>query len=139
MIDVVCAIIFKDKRILVAQHNMHPIHPYKWEFPGGKIEIGESQKAAIQREIKEELDIEISVLEELQPITYSYSVKEVKLIPFICEIAKGKIVLTQHLSYQWIEMDQIMALDLCEADKELLHLSYNREALFRYSRKNLNK
>lgn len=140
MIDVVCAIIFKHKKVLVAQHNMHPIHLNKWEFPGGKIEEGETRLEAIVREIKEELDIEVSVLEELHPIKYSYPAKDIKLIPLICEITNGTIVLKQHLSYQWIEIDRVNEFDLCEADKEVIEkIPYNKEALSRYARENMNK
>ncbi len=132
MIEVVCAIIFKENKILATQHKRHPVHQSKWEFPGGKIEPAESKQEAIIREIKEELDLEISVLEELQTIDHSYPHQKIRLIPFVCTIIDGEIVLKQHRNYQWLDLEQLFELDLCEADKELIRHFGNRKKIQLY-------
>ena len=129
MLNVVCAIILKGNKILVTQHKSHPFHQNKWEFPGGKIEPGESKQEAIVREIKEELELDIIVLEELQTIEHSYPHQKIRLIPLICTIMNGEIVLKQHRNYQWLDLEQLFELDLCKADKELIRHLGNREKI----------
>ena len=132
MIEVVCAIIFKENKILATQHKRHPVHQSKWEFPGGKIEPGESKQEAIVREIKEELELDISVLEVLNPIEYSYPHQKIRLIPLVCTITNGEILLQQHQNYQWLDLEQLFELDLCEADKELIRHFGNRKKIQLY-------
>lgn len=139
MIKVVCAIIFEEQKVLVTQHGDHPRHPFKWELPGGKMEKGETPEIAILREIKEELEIDISVIEELQTVKYNYGFEEIELIPLICKITNGNINLVEHSNYDWLTFDKLFQLDLCEADKELINKSANKEALLNYSRENLDE
>jgi 8-oxo-dGTP diphosphatase len=113
MIDVTCAIIEHHHRILITQRGPSMNLPGKWEFPGGKVEAGESHKACIIREIKEELDIEILVKTSLSPHEYQ---GKIRLIPFICEWVNGQISLSEHAAYQWIEPDELSNQDWAEAD-----------------------
>ncbi len=132
MLNVVCAIILKGNKILVTQHESHPFHQNKWEFPGGKIELVESKQEAIIREIKEELELTITVLEELQTIEHAYPHQKIRLIPLVCTIIDGEIVLKQHRSYRWLDLEQLFELDLCEADMELIKHLGNRKKIQRY-------
>ncbi len=138
MVKVVCAIIIDGNKILVAQHGNHPHHPYKWEFPGGKVEKGESPEGSLQREIKEELNIEISIQAKLNPVVFNYGVKIIELIPFVCYPQKGDIQLNEHIDFAWVTMERLFNLDLTEADKELVQMKKNKETLFDYARKKLD-
>jgi 8-oxo-dGTP diphosphatase len=92
----VLPIIVDSKKVLVTQRSDHMSLPLKWEFPGGKIKHDETAKECILREIKEELNIEIVVDEELEGCTYDYGTITVYLIPFICTLKAGRITLSEH-------------------------------------------
>jgi len=117
MINVSCAIIIdNDARILVAQRSAFMPLPYKWEFPGGKVEWGETPEQSLIREIKEELDISIKIISDLSSNLHAYDDKIIRLIPFICHIAEGEITLKEHQAYRWCNSDELLALDWAEAD-----------------------
>jgi 8-oxo-dGTP diphosphatase len=116
MIQVVCAIIEKDFKTLVVQRSELMSLPLKWEFPGGKIEQGESEEECIKREIKEELNIEISVQKRLTPSIFHYPNISIELIPFIAELVGGDIVLKEHAAYLYCSKDKLINLDWAEAD-----------------------
>ncbi|MDP2113643.1 MAG: NUDIX domain-containing protein [Bacteroidota bacterium] len=73
MIDVCCAFILKESKILAVQRGPESSHPWKWEFPGGKINSGETAEESIIREIEEELTIRIEVLNQLVPVEFDYT------------------------------------------------------------------
>ena len=79
---VTCAIIFLQNKILAVQRGKRMSMPMKWEFPGGKIEQGEAEIDCIKREIREELNIEIEVLERLTPSVFDYPTFTIELIPY---------------------------------------------------------
>lgn len=118
MIDVTCAIIELGKRVLVTQRGPEMKLPGKWEFPGGKLEPGESQEQCIIREIKEELQLDIQVKKRLAPNEYQ---GKIRLIPFICRWIGGEIHLTEHAAYQWVSPDQLLQKDWAEADIPIVH------------------
>lgn len=120
MIEVSCAIIIKDSRILVVQHGPKSSHPWKWEFPGGKIHPDETAAQCVVREIEEELRLRIEVLEQLEYIEFDYGSKQIRLIPFICRIASGDIILTEHVDKCWFTFDQWQKIDWSGADYELI-------------------
>lgn len=116
MIDVTCAIIEHNDRILITQRSekMHP--QLKWEFPGGKIDDGESAEECLVREIKEELNIEIQILGRMQNNICNYGIKKINLIPFRAGYIKGEIILHEHKNFKWISPKDIFKYDLAEAD-----------------------
>lgn len=120
MIEVSCAIIIKDSRILVVQRGPKSSHPWKWEFPGGKIHSDETAMQCVVREIEEELRLRIEVLEQLEYIEFDYGSKQIRLIPFICRIASGDIILTEHVAKCWFAFDQWQKIDWSGADRELI-------------------
>lgn len=116
MIPVTCAIIFKEGKILVAQRSASMKQALKWEFPGGKIETHETAEQCLLREIKEELNIEIEIIQQLDPHVYDYGSFSIQLMPFICKYLFGDVVLAEHIDYQWLLKEQLPALDWAPAD-----------------------
>ena len=116
MINVTCAIVLRYDKILATQRSEKMKLPLKWEFPGGKLEPQESEIDCIKREIKEELNIEISILRKLSESIHDYGDVKIKLIPFVAKYNSGDILLTQHKDYKWMEKQDLLTLDLAEAD-----------------------
>lgn len=116
MIQVVCAVILKENRILIAQRSETMTLPLKWEFPGGKIENGEDEKEALAREIMEELNIEILPFKRVSAHIHDYGSFKIDLIAYLCNYVSGEIVLLEHQDYKFIEFENLLNFDLAEAD-----------------------
>lgn len=114
--------------MLAVQRGPESDHPWQWEFPGGKIRSGETAEECIVREISEELTIGIEVLTQLLPVEFDYGSKQIYLIPFVCKIDSGEIVLTEHVTKRWISIGEWNELDWSGADRELI--LKNQESLF---------
>lgn len=117
-IEVVAAIIIKDDKILCVQRKESRL-PYiskKYEFPGGKMEPGETREETIIREIKEELDIDIIIKEEFLTITHQYPDFHITMHSFICESSDMEVTLTEHINYQWLGRKELNKLDWAAAD-----------------------
>lgn len=115
IIRVVAAIIHADGRIFVTQRGYGE---YKdgWEFPGGKVEAGETPEDAIKREIREELDTEISVGELIDTIEYDYPNFHLSMDCFWCEIVSGDLVLKEHEAAKWLTKDTLDSVEWLPAD-----------------------
>lgn len=120
VIKVTCALIFVNEKILVVQRSEEMKLPLKWEFPGGKIEIGELEEDCIKREIKEELNIKIELISRLTPSYYNYPNFSIELIPFVANYLEGEIKLTEHKQYLLLEKEKLNGLDWAEADIPIL-------------------
>lgn len=127
LIEVACAVIIKNNRVLVTQRSETMALPLKWEFPGGKVEVDETPKTCLKREIKEELNIEINIGEKLKNNTYHYESISIKLIPYIATIQSGEIKLSEHKTYRFVKTGDLLNLDWAEADLPIVHQLLNKE------------
>lgn len=117
MIRVTCAIIRnEDNDILVVQRGEFTDHPLKWEFPGGKINPGESEEECIIREVREELSIDIVICRRLGDVDYDYGIKHIILIPFVCDTLDDLPVLSEHLDFRWLSASHLKEVDFSKAD-----------------------
>lgn len=117
MIRVTCAIIVNEENeILVVQRGEKSDHPMKWEFPGGKIQEEESEEECILREIKEELAMDIVICRRLDEVEYDYGLKQIALIPFLCDTLDDRPVLSEHVSFKWLNTEELKNVDFSEAD-----------------------
>lgn len=115
-IHVTCAIIERDGLVLAAQRSAAMSLALKWEFPGGKIDPGESPEECLQRELVEEMGIQVCVGKSLPSSTHHYPKFTVTLHPFICFIESGEIFLHEHAAIAWLPPAALHSLDWAEAD-----------------------
>jgi 8-oxo-dGTP diphosphatase len=120
-IQVVAAIIVEEGRLFATQRGYGDFKDY-WEFPGGKIEPGETPEEALRREILEELDTDIEVGNLLTTVEYDYPQFHLKLHCFRCRIIDGKLQLKEHEDAVWIELDRLEELNWLPADFQILSL-----------------
>lgn len=117
MILVTCAIIRNEEdEILVVQRGEATDHPFKWEFPGGKLAPEETEEECIIREVEEELSMEIVLCGKLADVEHDYGHKQIKLIPFICDTLDELPFLSEHVAYKWVKDKDLLSLDFSEAD-----------------------
>jgi 8-oxo-dGTP diphosphatase len=115
-LQVACAIIEDNGTVLAAQRSSRTSLPLKWEFPGGKIEAGETAFDCLHRELSEELSITVSIRAALSPSTHCYEHFTVTLHPFVCTISGGTLTLHEHQSVVWIKQQDMATLDWAFAD-----------------------
>ena len=118
-IRVVAAIILDDDKVFATQRGYGEFKD-GWEFPGGKIDKGETPEEALVREIKEELDTEIEVINLLDTIEYDYPNFHLSMYCFICKIRSGTLVLKEHESAKWLTKEELYSVDWLPADFELI-------------------
>ena len=120
--NVVAAIIKKENRYLIVQRNRKKHLGLKWEFPGGKVKSNESFKEALIREIKEELNITISVQEKIAEETYKDHKIDIHLFYFLCTQLSYTIELREHEKMAWVEKKDFGKYDFAEGDGNILSL-----------------
>lgn len=120
-IEVVAAII-KDKDTIFATKRGYGQFINMWEFPGGKVEPGETREAALHREIKEELETEISIDQYLTTIEYDYPDFHLVLHCFICSVISGELTLVEHSDAKWLHKNQLDSVEWLPADIQLITL-----------------
>lgn len=113
--EVVAAIVVRDGKILAAQRGYGELQG-GWEFPGGKIERGESREEALAREMKEELDAEISIDAFFQTVEYTYDDFHMTMHCYLCSIPDGHMALLEHSDARWLGKDEVDAVDWLPAD-----------------------
>ena len=120
MLRVTCAIIFHENKILVTQRGPAMMQPGKWEFPGGKIESGETEEDCMLRELQEELSISVELIGRLKDCIHDYGDFQITLIPFLANYESGTLTLAEHMNYLWLTPDQLNTLDWAPADVEVV-------------------
>ena len=118
-IEVVAAIIRDGGRIFATQRGYGEFKD-GWEFPGGKIEPGETPQQALVREIREELDTEIEVEELLQTVEYDYPAFHLTMHCFWCTVRKGELVLKEHEAAKWLTGETLDSVEWLPADRGLI-------------------
>lgn len=114
-VRVVAAVIRKDDKIFATQRGYGEFKD-GWEFPGGKIEEGETPEQALAREIKEELDTEIQVGKLIDTIEYDYPKFHLSMDCFWCEIMQGGLELKEHEAARWLSKEELYSVDWLPAD-----------------------
>ncbi len=115
VINVVAAIIAKDHKIFATQRGYGEFKD-GWEFPGGKIEEGETPQHALIREIKEELDADIKVGDLVDTIEYDYPKFHLSMQCFLCTLESNKFDLKEHEAARWLTKDELFDVDWLPAD-----------------------
>lgn len=120
IIKVVAALIEKEDKVLIARRSTgDPDVLGKWEFPGGKVEQNEDEKHAIEREIKEEFELEIKTQDFITNNIFEYPNKTVDLRLYSCVYISGEFKLHDHSEYAWVDKNKLLEYDLAPADISL--------------------
>ncbi|HIF9502652.1 TPA: (deoxy)nucleoside triphosphate pyrophosphohydrolase [Photobacterium damselae] len=117
-IEVVAAILMFEECYLAVQRGPAKLDyiSHKWEFPGGKVEKGETLEEAIARELQEELAITITDPQLLITIKHRYSDFDITMHCFVVDVESPEIVLSEHVAQRWLEKEELMDVDWAEAD-----------------------
>lgn len=119
-IIVLAAIIRYKNKILIAKRYVKELNMHKWEFPGGKLEKDENLSECLKREIKEELNLDISVGEIFEVVYYRYSKKTVLILTYLCDSTTYNAQAIECEEYNWIEFKELESYDFLEADKAIV-------------------
>jgi 8-oxo-dGTP diphosphatase len=122
ILAVCCGIIEESGKIYAFRRGGGMKMPGKWEFPGGKVEAGESAESALHRELLEELLIKIEILERMEVVHHDYPEFTIHLIPFRARILEGTIQLIEHDAFQLGTIEELNDLDWADADRKIVEL-----------------
>ncbi|MEN8907809.1 MAG: (deoxy)nucleoside triphosphate pyrophosphohydrolase [Clostridiales bacterium] len=118
LLEVVAAIIIVDNKILCTKRDKSKFEyvSFKYEFPGGKIEVGEDEETALKREIMEELKMNIYDLKKFYTVNHTYPDFKLKMYSYLCNTNSEKIILREHIKFKWLKVKELDMLDWAEAD-----------------------
>lgn len=119
-VKVVASAIMKDGKLFVAQRPETKEVPFKWEFPGGKIEEGESPEEALKREIREELSTEIEIDKFIAKVSYTYPTFHLDMDVYLCHLTGPEPKLTEHINSAWLTESQMDEISWAPADYQIL-------------------
>ncbi|MCF6343260.1 MAG: (deoxy)nucleoside triphosphate pyrophosphohydrolase [Devosiaceae bacterium] len=122
VIVVACALIDRDRRVLIARRKMGGLNGGLWEFPGGKIEIGETPEEAIIRELKEELNVETqsACLAPLSFVSHAYDNFHLLMPLYVCRKWQGEPEALEHIELKWVRANRLRGYDMIKADIPLI-------------------
>ena len=115
-IEVAAAVIRNNDKIFCAQRKDEGPLAKKWEFPGGKLEIGETPDEALKRELLEELNLDVVIGDYIVSVDHQYPTFFITLHAYFCDVDNKDIILNEHLDSKWLNYDELDALDWAEAD-----------------------
>ncbi len=113
---VTAAVLKKGDRYLIAQRKKGAHLEFMWEFPGGKIEVGESPEECLARELKEEFEIEVSIGSFIHESLFDYGHKQISLLGYYADHLSGEVVLNDHQDIAWVSIDEFDLYELAPAD-----------------------
>lgn len=122
--NVVAAVIEVGGKVLCMQRGetRYSYTSHRWEFPGGKIEPGETPQQALHRELLEEMDLDVEVHELLASVTHDYPDFTITLAAYRCTATGTDFIMREHEASRWLPWDQLPSLQWCEADRRLVAL-----------------
>ena len=129
MYIVTAAAIIRDGKVLIAQRQQGSHMEYKWEFPGGKLEPDETPEECIVREIKEEMDIDIEVVDIYKVVKFKYEEKDILLLCYLCRIIKGDGKALECNDFRWVTKDELTGFDFVPADLPIVEKLINDKRL----------
>lgn len=118
-VKVACGVIFRENRIFLCRRKEGISMGGFWEFPGGKLEEGENPEACLKRELKEELNMDVDVLEHYKTVEHDYGTFRIELISLICAYRPSDVHLTDHDRYEWVDAEGLMDFTLAPADRPI--------------------
>ena len=121
---VVAAVILREGCVMICQRRPGVHNGLKWEFPGGKLEPGESPEAALARELREELDIEVRVDRVSDAVHYRYPDRDVRVLFYTCELLSGEPRTVDCSAIAWVEPDRLGEYDFAGADRVFVERRY---------------
>jgi 8-oxo-dGTP diphosphatase len=127
-VPVVCAVIERNNLILACCRGAGQSNAGLWEFPGGKVKTRESPRAALIRELREELGIEAFPHTALTPVPHAYPWITIELIPFICSLENGEPHPHEHAEVRWLDRESAEELSWAPADIPVVREYFSREA-----------
>ncbi len=118
------AVVEVDGKVLCMKRgkSRHDYTSYHWEFPGGKIEPGETPEQAVHRELLEEMDFDVEVHELLATVTHDYPDFTITLAAYRCTATTTQFTMREHAASRWLPWDDLMTLPWCAADEKLITL-----------------
>ena len=120
MLNVAAAVIVKENKILITQRSKEDSFSLKWEFPGGKLEEGETPEECLKREIIEELNLDIEVQDYLGSYAYPYETGDIRLIIYKAQIISGDMQLNVHNDAKWVTVNEMKNYEFPPADTDLI-------------------
>ena len=120
--NVVAAVVEHDGKVLCMQRGetRYAYTTHRWEFPGGKIEAGETPEQALHRELLEEMDMDVTVCELLATVTHHYPDFSITLAAYRCETATTAFTMREHAASCWLPWNELPSLKWCAADERLV-------------------
>jgi mutator protein MutT len=119
-LDVAIAIVFHRRKVLITRRKPGGVLGGYWEFPGGKLEPGESLEDCVRRELLEELAIRVQPVMSFTPIHHSYTDRQVTLHPFLCTHESGELQLLACDELRWVEPAELRSIEFPEANRQLV-------------------
>ncbi|HWR62310.1 MAG TPA: 8-oxo-dGTP diphosphatase MutT [Clostridia bacterium] len=130
MFIVTAAAMVRDGKVLIAQREAGSHMEFRWEFPGGKLEPGETPEECIVREIKEELDMDIEVLDIYKVVQFAYEEKDILLLCYLCRIVKGEGKTIECNDFRWVSKEELPQYEFVPADLPIVQKLIKDEGLF---------
>lgn len=130
MFIVTAAAMVRNGKVLIAQREVGSHMELRWEFPGGKLEPDETPEECIVREIKEELDMDIEVIDIYKVVKFNYEEKDILLLCYLCGILKGEGKTIECNDFKWVRRDELANYDFVPADLQIVEKLMKDEKLF---------